>query len=393
MTLTRRTFIAATGATVAALQAPGVLAQTATVKIGLIAPMTGPFTSTGRMFDAGAKLFMQQNGDTVAGKKVQLILRDDTGVADVTKRVAQEMVANEGVHVLAGFGLTPLALAVAPLATQAKVPQVVMMSATSIVTERSPFIVRTAFTQAQTTEPMAEWAYANGIRKVVSIVADYAPGIDTETAFGAKFKAAGGEVLSAIRAPLSTRDFAPFLQRAADAKPDALFVFVPTGLGATLMKQFVERGLDKAGIRVIGEGSVTEDDIITQMDDSVLGMITSHHYSAAHDSPENKAFVAAFRAANGGVRPNHIAVHAYDGMALIYEALKKTNGNTDGEALVAAMKGVALKSPRGPLTIDPATREPVQNIYIRKVEKKDGELYNVEFQTIPNLADPAKKKG
>ena len=389
MSLNRRSLLAGASLSMVAAAAPRAFAQADTIKIGLIAPMTGPFTSTGRMLDAGTRLYMRQKGETVAGKRVQLILRDDTGVADVTRRIAQEMVANDGVHVLAGFGLTPLALAVAPLATQAKVPQIVMMSATSVVTERSPFIIRTAFTQAQTTVPLAEWAYANGVRKVVSLVADYAPGIDAEAGFNNRFKALGGEIAQTIRAPLANRDFAPFLQRAADAKPDALFVFVPTGLGAALMKQFVERGLDKAGIRVLGEGSVTEDDIITQMDDSVLGMVTSHHYSAAHPGPENEAFCKAFRA-EAGTRPNHIAVHAYDGMHLIYEALKKTGGAASGEALVDAMKGLSWQSPRGPLSIDPETREPIQNIYIRRVERVNGELYNVEFVTVPDVKDPAK---
>jgi branched-chain amino acid transport system substrate-binding protein len=391
MSIDRRSVLAGAGASIVAAAAPRALAQADTVKVGLIAPMTGPFTSTGRMIEAGVRLYMRQKGDMVAGKRIQVVLRDDTGVADVTRRLAQEMVANDGVQVLAGFGLTPLALAVAPLATQAKVPQIVMMSATSIVTERSPFIVRTAFTSAQTTVPLADWAYANGIRKAVTLVSDYAPGIDAEVGFNSRFKAAGGEIVQAIRTPLANRDFAPFLQRAADAKPDAMFVFVPSGLGAILMKQFAERGLDKAGIRALGEGSVTEDDIITQMDDSVLGMVTAHHYSAAHQSPENAAFSAAFRA-DAGVRPNHIAVHAYDGMHLIYEALKKTNGATGGEALVEAMKGMSWQSPRGPLTIDAETREPVQNVYIRRVERKDGELYNIEFETVPNLRDPAKVK-
>jgi branched-chain amino acid transport system substrate-binding protein len=367
-------------------------AQAKPVKIGLIAPMTGPTTSTGRMLEAGARLFLAEAGDTVAGRKIELIVRDDTGVADITRRIAQELVANDGAEVLAGFGLTPLALAAAPIAAQAKVPQIVMMAGTANVTEKSPFIVRSCFTQPQTTVPMAVWARANNIGSVITLVADYAPGLDTEAAFVGQFQSGGGKVLETIRVPLSSRDFSPFLQRAADAKPDALFVFVPTGLGAALMKQYVERGLDKAGIKVLGEGSVTEDDVLTQMDDSVLGMVTSHHYSAAHDSPENKAFVAAFRAANGGRRPNHVAVHAYDGLRLVYEALKKTNGDAGGEVLVNAMKGLSWTSPRGPFSIDPATREPIQNIYIRRVEKQGGELYNVEFATIANVRDPSKTK-
>ena len=353
-----------------------------TVKVAFIAPMTGPFTTTGKMMEAGVRLYMQQKGDTVAGKKIELIVRDDAGVADTTKRIAQEMIVNDKVHVLMGFGLTPLALATAPISAQAKVPQIVMMAATPIVTERSPFIVRPAFTTTQTTLPVADWALKNGIKKVVTLVSDFAPGVDTETTFVERFKAGGGGVAESIRVPLANRDFAPFLQRAADAKPDALFIFVPAGIGATQVKQFVERGLDKSGIKLIGEGSVTEDETLTQMGDAALGMITAHHYSANHDSPENKTFVEAFKKANNGQRPNVVAVHGYDGMHLVYEALKKTNGGTDGEALLAAMKGLAWISPRGPVSIDPATREIVQNIYVRKVEKVGGELYNVEFETI-----------
>jgi branched-chain amino acid transport system substrate-binding protein len=362
------------------------------LKIGFVAPLTGPFTATGQMMELGARLYMAQKGDTVAGRKLELVVRDDTGVADVTRRIAQDMVANDGVEILAGFGLTPLALAVAPVSTQAKVAQVVMMAATPVVTERSPFIVRPAFTTAQTTEPFADWCYANGIRKVVTLVSDYAPGIDIENVFTGRFKAAGGEILHSSRVPLASRDFAPFLQRAADARPDALFVFVPAGIGATLIKQYVERGLDRSGIRLIGEGSVTEDDILTKMDDSVLGMVTSHHYSAHHPSETNRAFVAAFRAANGGRRPNLIAVHGYDGMHLVYEALRKTGGNAGGEALVEAMKGLSWESPRGPVALEPETRELIQNIYIRRVERVNGELFNVEFQTIPNFRDPSKKR-
>jgi branched-chain amino acid transport system substrate-binding protein len=309
----------------------------------------------------------------------------------MTKRLAQEMVVNDKVSFLAGFDLTPGALATAPIATEAKIPQIVMMAATSVVTERSPYIVRSSFSVPQTTVPLANWAAANGIKTVVTVVSDYAPGIDVETAFKQRFETAGGKIIESLRVPLSSNDFAPALQRVADAKPDALLGFVPAGVGPIFIRQFVERGLDKSGIKFIAEGSLTEDDIVNQIGNA-LGLITTHHYSAAHDSPENKSFVAAFRKANNGMRPNLMAVQAYDGMHLIYEALKKTNGATNGDALVAAMKGTGWDSPRGPMSIDPATREVVQNIYIRKVERVDGELYNVEFATIPNFKDPSKLK-
>jgi branched-chain amino acid transport system substrate-binding protein len=372
----------------AMLALTGAASAQETVKIGLILPMTGPFASTGRQIEAAAKLYMQQKGDTVAGKKIQLIVKDDTGTADVTKRLAQELIVNDKIAVMAGFGLTPLALAPAPLATQAKVPAVVMAAATATITEASPYIVRTSFTLPQATVPMADWAAQNGIKKVATLVSDYGPGIDAEKAFTSAFTAKGGQVEN-LRVPLANPDFSPFLQKVADAKPDALFVFVPSGIGAQFMKQFVERGLDKSGVKLIGPGDVTDDDLLNNMGDVALGAITTQHYSAAHDSPENKAFVEAFKKANNGMRPNFMAVGGYDGMHLIYEGLKKTNG-AGGQALIEAMKGLSWTSPRGPVSIDPQTRDIVQNIYVRRVERRDGELYNVEFATIPNVKDPVK---
>ena len=361
-----------------------------TVKIGLILPMTGQQASTGKQVEAAVRLYQAVNGTTVAGKKVEVILKDDTGVPDVAKRLAQELVVNDKAAVLAGFGLTPIALAVAPIASQAKVPEVVMAAGTSSITEASPFVVRTAFTLAQSSVPMAEWAAKNGIKKVVTLVSDFGPGIDAEKSFSEKFKADGGTIVENLRVPLRSPDFSPVLQKAADAKADAVFVFVPSGQGAQFVKQFVERGLDKSGIKLIATGDVTDDDLLAGMGDAVIGVINTHNYSAAHDSAANKAFVDSFRKANNGMRPNFMAVGGWDGMHLIYEALKKTNGATEGDKLVAAMKGMAWESPRGPISIDPETRDIVQNIYVRKVDRKDGELYNVEFAVIPKVKDPVK---
>lgn len=361
-----------------------------TVKIGFILPMTGQQQSTGKQISAAARLYMAQNGDTVAGKKIELIVKDDGAVPDNTKRLAQELIVNDKVAFIAGFGVTPAALSVAPLATEAKVPAIVTAAGTSIITERSPYFARTSFTLPQSSVIIADWAAQNGIKKVVTMVSDYAPGVDAEKAFADRFKEKGGQIVEGIRFPLANPDFAPFLQRAGDQKPDAVFVFVPSGQGAVFVKQFVERGLDKAGVRIIGPGDVTDDDLLNGMGDAVIGTVTAHMYSTDHDSAKNKEFVDAFKKANNGLRPNFMAVGGYDGMHLIYEALKKTNGDTDGDKLIAAMKGMKWESPRGPIQIDADTRDIIQNIYIRKVEKKNGELYNVEFATFEAVKDPVK---
>ncbi len=362
-------------------------------KIGLILPMTGQSASTGKQIEAAARLYMAQNGTTVAGRKVELIIKDDGGIPDATKRIAQELVVNDKVGVLSGFGLTPLALATAPIATQSKTPMVVMAAATSSITEASPFIVRTSFTLPQCAVAMGDWAPKNGFKRVVTLVSDYGPGIDAERFFKERMQLNSAQVIESLRVPLRNPDFAPFLQKVRDLKPDALFVFVPSGAGAALMKQFLERGMDKAGIKLIGTGDLTDDDQLNDMGDGALGVVTSHHYSAAHPSALNKKFVEAFKKANNGLRPNFMAVGGYDGMRVIYEALKNTKGGQGGgDALLAAMKGQIFESPRGQIFIDAQTRDVVHNIYLRKVEKKDGQLYNVEFDVIKDMKDPGKTK-
>jgi branched-chain amino acid transport system substrate-binding protein len=385
-------FLSTSALAVMALAASSVLAQDGNFKIGLILPMTGQQASTGRQIEAAARLYMAQNGDTVAGRKIELIVKDDTSVPDVTKRIAQELVVNDKVNVLAGFGITPSALATAPIATQSKTPQVVMAAATSSITLASPYIVRTSFTLPQAAVALADWAPKNGIKKVVTLVSDYGPGIDAEKYFKERFSFNGGATTESLRVPLRNPDFAPFLQKVRDLKPDALFVFVPSGAGAAVMKQFLERGMDKAGIKLIGTGDVTDDDQLNDMGDGALGVVTSHHYSTAHPSATNKKFVEAFGKANKGLRPNFMAVGGYDGMRVIYEALRATKGKGDGDALLAAMKGQIFESPRGPMFIDAQTRDVVQNIYLRKVEKKDGQLYNVEFDVIKDVKDPGKAR-
>jgi branched-chain amino acid transport system substrate-binding protein len=386
----RRQIIAALAAPAIGAFAPDPCVAQDTVRVGLILPMTGPFTSTGKQIEAAVRLYSQQNGAAVAGKKIELILRDDAAVPDNTKRLAQELIVNHQVGFVAGFGTTPTALAVAPLSVEAKIPQIVMAAATSVVTERSPYIVRSSFAQAQPVVIIADWAHKNGIKKVVTVVSDFAPGYDSETFFKDAFTKASGQVIESIRVPLQNPDFAPFLQRAADVSPDGLFVFVPAGQAGALIRQFVQRGLDKSGVRLFGAGDITDDDLLNGMGDAVIGTVTAYFYSAAHPSEKNKAFVDAFKKANNGMRPNFFAVSGYDGMHLIYEALKKTNGSTNGDVLVTAMKGMAWESPRGPIAIDPETRDIVQNIYLRKVEKVNGELYNIEFETYEAVKDPVK---
>ena len=386
----RASALLAAGAALAALATPVRLFAQETVKVGLILPMSGPFASTGKEIEAAVRVYQKTHGDSVAGRKVEVILKDDGGTQpDVTKRLAQELVTKDRVQVLAGFGLTPLALASAPIATQARVPMVVMAAATSIIPTKSPYIVRTGFTLPQVTAPLADWALAHKdlrIRSVVTLVSDYGPGIDAEKTFVSRFAAGGGQIVESLRAPLQNPDFAPFLQRIKDAKPDAVFIFVPSGVGTAVMKQFVERGLDKAGIRLIATGDLTDDNEMETIGAAASGVVTSFHYSAAHDSAENKAYVAEM--AKLGVRANFHSVGGYDGMHVIYEALRKTGGDGTGDKLLAAMKGLSWLSPRGPVTLDAETRDMVQNVYIRRVENVKGVWSNVEFDKVEKFKDP-----
>jgi len=383
----RRTTLAALALLVAGAAAQ---AQGDPVKIGVILPMTGQQASTGRQIDAAIKLWVAQNGTKVAGKNVQIIVKDDQSIPDQTRRLAQELVVNDKVTALAGFGITPSAMATAPIATQSKTPMVVMAAATSAITEASPYVVRTSFTLPQAAVSMAEWANKNGIKKTVTLVADYGPGFDAEKYFADRITLNGGQVLEKLRTPLRAPDFAPVLQKVRDAKPDALFVFLPSGQGAAFMKQFAERGLDKAGIRLIATGDVTDDDQLNDMGDVALGVVNSHHYSAAHPSAANKKFVADFQAANK-FRPNFMAVGGYDGMRVIYKALEASKG-AGGDALLAGMKGQIFESPRGQVLIDAQTRDIVHDMYIRKVERKDGQLWNIEFDAVKAMKDPGKLK-
>jgi branched-chain amino acid transport system substrate-binding protein len=371
-----------------ALDADSASAQD-TIKVGIVIPMTGTSGAVGREIDAATKLYVAQHGDTVAGKKIQLIVRDDASVPDNAKRLAQELIVNDKVNFL-GAGLTPSAMSMAPIATEGKVTTVVMVSGTSVVTERSPYYVRTSFTLGQQSGIIADWAIKNGSKKAVSVLSDWAPGAEAGKVFEQNFTKGGGQVLETLKVPLASPDFAPFLQRAADLHPDTLFVFVPAGQAGTFARQFAERGLDKSGIKLIGPGDITDDDDLPTTGDTLLGVVTAGIYSAAHPSQMNKDYVAAYQKASGH-RANFISVGGYDGMHLIYEALKQTGGKTDADTVVGVMKGMKWESPRGPISIDPQTRDIVQNVYVRKVEKKDGEPWAIEFDTFPSVKDPIKE--
>ncbi len=366
----------------------GAAAAQEPLKIGLIQSITGPFNTVGKAVVNGARLYMQQHGDTVAGRKIQLIVKDDATSPEVAKRLAQEMIVNDKVAII-GAGITPSALTIAPLVTEAKIPTVVMVSGASITVDRSPYMVRTGFTLGQSSAVIADWAVQNGARKVITIVNDWAPGLEAETAFKNRISKGGGQIMESMRIPLANPDFAPFLQRARDLGPDTLFAYFPGNQAGVFAKQFLERGMDKSGIRLVGPGDLTDDDELPGMSDAMLGIVTALHYSALHDSPMNKAYVKDFEAAYGK-RPNFVSLGGYDGMHLIYEALKKTGGKADGDAMLAAMKGMKWESPRGPMSIDPETRDVVHNEYIRKVEKVNGQLYNVEFATIESVKDPVR---
>jgi branched-chain amino acid transport system substrate-binding protein len=362
-----------------ALAAASSAAAQDTIKIGMVMPLTGVLAGAGRQVVAGARFYVQQHGDTVAGHKIELIVKDDGTSFDVGRRLTQELIVNDKVDILAG-GLTGDLMASAGIITEAKKPTVIMLASTTALIEKSPWFVRTSCTIAQSSAIMADWAIKSGMTKVVTLVSDFAPGQEAEAQFRARLQAAGGQVVEAIRVPLQSPDFAPALQRARDAAPQAIFLFVPSVQAGTLARQFVERGMDKSGIKLIGPGDIADDDLLPKIGDAMLGTITAHFYSAAHPSAVNQAFVAAFEKATGS-RPNFMVVSGYDGMHLIYEALRKTNGAHGSAALMAAMKGMAWESPRGPMSIDPANGEVVHNVYIRRVDKVNGALFNVEFST------------
>jgi branched-chain amino acid transport system substrate-binding protein len=380
--LTRRVVLLGIAATATT---PRIAKAQSVVRVGMIMPLTGTLADAGKQVVAGARLYMDRHGESAAGTRVELLVRDDTSSFDVGKRLIQEAIINDKVNIIAG-GTTGDLFAGAPIITEAKVPTVIMLSSTSAAIDKSPYFVRTSCTLAQSSVIIADWAMKNGLKRVVTLTSDFAPGHEAEATFKGRYVAAGGEIAEAIRAPLQSPDFAPFLQRVRDANPQAVFVFIPSVQAGTFVRQYVERGLDKAGIKLIGPGEITDDELLPSMGDVTLGTITAHFYSAAHPSSVNASFVDEYRKQTGK-RANFMAVSGYDGMHLIYEALKKTGGDAGGDALVPAMKGMAWESPRGPMSIDSGTGEVIHDIYMRKVEKVNSELQNVEFATFDAVKD------
>ncbi len=361
-----------------------------TVKIGVILPFSGPFADAGAQLDAGIKLYMQQHGDEVAGKKIEIIRKDTGGPApDVAKRLAQELVVRDNVDILAGFALTPEALGAADVATEAKKLMVVMNAATSVVTEKSPYIVRTSVTTPQVNTALGTWAAEHGIKQAYTLVADYGPGHDAAKAFETAFTAAGGKIVGSDRTPVANPDFSAFVQRVKDANPEAVYIFVPGGgQPAAIGKALSERGLTPPNTKVLGQGELTHPEALESMGDTAKGIITGFHYTLERDDPLNNEYVKAYREANKGRSPDLFSIGGYDGMHLIYETLKKTNGDTTGDALVAAAKGMSWQSPRGPMSIDPETRDVVQTIYIREVQQVGDKMENVIIQEIKDVKDP-----
>ncbi len=389
----RAALIALGGIVAALFSVASADAQQQPIKVGLIMPYSGQFADTATQMDNGIKLYVQRKGETVAGRKIELIRRDTGGVApDVAKRLAQELVVRDKVDILAGFVLTPNALAAGDVSAEAKKFMVVMNAATAIITTKSPYMARTSVTVPQLNESFGTWAYKSGIRKIYTMVSDYGPGHDAEGAFQRAFKEAGGEIVGSVRFPVANPDFSAFVQRAKDLNPEAIYIWVPGGAQpAAIGKALAERGIDPRRTKILGQGELAEEEALQSMGEAGLGIITVYHYDLNHDSALNKEFVKAYNDANKR-NPNIYAIGGYDGMHLIYEALNKTGGKTDGEALIAAAKGMAWESPRGPMSIDPATRDVVQTVYIRRVEKVGNQLRNVEFDKIERVKDPVKAR-
>lgn len=392
MKLTLRTFLTTAALACSSAIAPAHAQEP--LRIGLIATYSGPYADYGRQFDSGVALYLKEHGGKIAGRPVEIIKKDTAGPApDAAKRIAQELIVRDKVNLLTGLDFSPNAYAVGAIATQAKIPTLVMNAASSGITTSSPYVARLSFTVQQVTDPMARWLLKQGIKEVYTVVADYASGQDAETAFKKAFTAGGGKVVGDVRTPMSNPDFSAYVQRIKDAKPQAAFFFFPSGvMPPAFLKVWKERGMEAAGIKLYATGEATDDSFLDATGDVALGLITSHHYSYVHPSAKNQKFVKDFEAQFGtSMRPNYFAVTAYDAMAAIELALARTKGDLSGEKIMEAFKGLSFESPRGQIEIDAATRDIVQTVYIRKTERAGGKLVNVEFDRFDRVKDPAKE--
>lgn len=391
MKMIKRTFVSAAMLGCAGALIPAHAQEV--LRIGLIATYSGPYADYGRQFDAGVALYLKEHGGKIAGRKVEIVKKDTAGPApDAAKRFAQELVVRDKVKVLTGLDFSPNAYAVGAIATQAKVPTIVMNAASSAITTSSPYVARLSFTVQQVTDPMARWMLKQGVKEAYTVVADYASGQDAETAFKKAFTAGGGKVVGEVRTPMNNPDFSAYVQRIKDSKPQAVFFFFPSGvMPPAFLKVWKERGMEEAGIKLFATGEATDDSFLEATGEVALGLVTSHHYSYAHPSAKNQKFVKEFEAQFGtAMRPNYFAVTAYDAMAAIDLALAKTQGDVSGDKIMEALKGLSFESPRGQVEIDSATRDIVQTVYIRKTEKAGGKLVNAEFDKFDRVKDPAK---
>ncbi len=388
-----QTFLHGVAGSALALCAIGSANAQDTIKIGLIMPYSGQFADTAAQMDNAIKLYMKQHGDTVAGKKIELIRKDTGGIApDVAKRLAQELIVRDHADILAGFVLTPNALAAADVSKEAKKFMVVMNAATSIITLKSPYLARTSTTTPQLNQTLGTWAAKHGIKTMYTMVSDYGPGIDAEGAFQLGYKEAGGDLVGSVRFPVANPDFSAFVQRAKDTNPQGIYIWIPGGAQpAAIGKALAERGIDASKVKILGQDALAGESALKAMGDAALGIITCGEYDYNLNLPLNHEFVKAYNA-EFKRNPDFFSIGGYDGMHLIYATLEKIKGNTDGEALIAAAKGMSWMSPRGPMSIDPETRDVVQTVYIRRVERVDGGLRNVEFDKVENVKDPVKER-
>lgn len=364
------------------------------LKIGLIGTYSGPYADYGRQFDGGVAIYLKEHGGKIAGRPVEIVRKDTAGPApDAAKRFAQELIVRDKVSFITGLDFSPNAYAIAPVVTQAKIPTVIMNASSSAITTSSPYIARVSFTVQQTSAPLAKWMLAQGVKEAYTVVADYASGTDADKAFSDAFEAGGGKIVGRLRTPMNNPDFSAYIQRIKDEKPESVFFFFPSGvMPPAFLRAWKERGMEEAGIKLYAPGEATDDSYLEATGDVALGLVTSAHYSYAHPSEKNQKFIKDFEAEFGtDMRPSYFATTAYDAMAAIDLALQKTGGDVDGDKVMEALKGLQFEGPRGPVEIDPETRDIVQTVYIRKTERVDGKLVNVEFDKFERVKDPAKE--